>query len=261
MDIEKIYDELCQTEQLELKGPIMQKKGIFKPSDLINVFSYTYFFSIDKEGMLELLQNVINKINYNNEDISSFDYVIKVLKILQNELISYFGVRNLEINRLAYYLKSGKSSDVEDEKVCSLSQIKSVGVAECAEKVSVANNVLLMLDKLGLFKEDVIYLNGLLNMDGIMEGHAFLGLSHINSKGDRIYLIYDVINPEIIEYNSEEFYHPALYLLTEEEYKAFINGEVFNNSKFILSNTYPLKSERIYSGFHQAENEIKPKTN
>lgn len=261
MNIEKTYDELCQIEQLELKGLISQKKGIFKPNDLINVFSHSYFFSIDKKGMIELLQNVINKINYNNEDISSFNYVIKVLNILQNELNSYFGARNSEINRLVYYLKSGKSTDVEDEKVCSLSQLKGVGVAECAEKVSVANNVLLMLDKLGLFKEEIMYLNGLLNMDGITEGHAFLCLSHMNSKSDRIYLIYDVINPEIVEYNSENFYYPALYNLTEEEYKDFINGKSFNNNKFILSNTYTIKSERTYSGFYSEENEIKPKIN
>lgn len=261
MDIEKIYDDLCQIEQLELKGPISQKKGLFKPNDLINVFSHTYFFSIDKEGMTELLQNVINKINYNKEDVSSFNYVIKVINILQNELKSYFGTRNPEINRLGYYLKNGKTTDIEDEKVCSLSQLKGVGVAECAEKVSVANNVLLMLDKLRLFKEDIIYLNGLLNMDGITEGHAFLCLSHINSKGDRIYLIYDVINPEIFEYNSEIIYYPALYKLTEEEYKDFINGKSFNNNKFILSNTYALKSERTYSGFQSEENEIKPKIN
>ena len=39
MNIEKAYDELCQIEQLEFKGPISQKKGIFKPKDLINLFA------------------------------------------------------------------------------------------------------------------------------------------------------------------------------------------------------------------------------
>ena len=103
---------------------------------------------------------------------------------------------------------------------------------------------------MGLFDYKVNYLNALMTLDnGKSEGHAFLEFDRINSRGQAMHIIYDVTNPEIVLSNGEEYYYPAIYSLSDEEYKSFMNGESFDNNKFMMINYFSPKENRTYSGF------------
>lgn len=84
------------------------------------------------------------------------------------------------------------------------------------------------------------------------EGHAFLEFSRVNTKGETIHIVYDVTNPEIVLSNGQEYFYPAIYSLTDEEYQSFLNGIPFDNSKFMMSNYLQTKETRKYQGFSKS---------
>lgn len=87
-------------------------------------------------------------------------------------------------------------------------------------------------------------------MTGEKNGHAYLEFSRINSAGNRVHIIYDVTNPEVILYAGEKYSYPAVYSLSEEIFESFIQGGSFDNSNFIINQIYPVIEKRVYSGFH-----------
>ena len=250
MDIDKVYDEFQIDNVITSGESIKVREGFFRENDLVKVFSgyNELYFRIDKNGLLDILNHVINQINQLSYD-NSYNYMIDVLNIVQKEVNIYFGeLENGE--RLKFYMQNGEKADDEDNRICSLSQIKGQGIAECAEKASVANNILLILNKIGLFKYKVRYYNGIASINNSnIGGHAFLGFDKITKKGDSIHIIYDITNPEIIVHEGKDYQYPALYCLTDDEYGDFLNGIPFNNSKFIMINNYKLKYDREYKGF------------
>ena len=99
------------------------------------------------------------------------------------------------------------------------------------------------------------YLNAITTLNnGIPEGHAFLEFDRIDTTGKVIHIIYDVTNPEIVLLNGEEYFYPAIYSLSDDEYKSFMEGNSFDSSKFIMANYFQQKENRTYRGFSKASN-------
>ena len=250
MSINEIYDNLSAQGVNNVGDSVKISTGMFTSTDLINVFSggSELYLSIDKEGLIEFINTIVPKISQLPQ-IDSFNHMIDIFNLLQSEINQYYGTTEQE-NRLTFYISNGIKTNDEDVRICSMSQIKGKGLAKCAEKASLANNVLLMLNSMGLFDYQVNYLNALTTLNnGMPEGHAFLEFDRVNTKGDTIHIIYDVTNPEIVLSNGQEYFYPAIYSLTDEEYKSFLSGKPFDNSKFMMANYLQTKETRKYQGF------------
>lgn len=251
MDIKKIYDELSSGGLTESGNAVKVSSGLFTEKDLINVFSggNELKLMIDKAGFMEVMNIILTKIQ-NLSPKDDFNHMIDVFNLIQGEINNYYGTVPKE-NRLVFYMKEGMVEN-DINRICTLSQIKGLGIAKCAEKAALANNILLMLNKMNLFSYPVKFLNALISFNESMpDGHAFLEFSRTNKKGELVHLIYDVSNPEIVVVNGQDYFYPAIYSLQDIEYEAFLGGEPFDNTKFILFDTYQLKEKRVYSGFNQ----------
>ena len=248
--MDEFYNTLANNGVKNYGSSVKVRNGLFTENDLISLFSggVDLLFQIDKEGLYEITNAVLQKQSSISKD-NDFSYMIGLFQTIQAELNNYFGNGN-EANRESFYVLNGKKTEDEDVRICSLSQIKGAGIAKCAEKGAVANNVLLILNQMGLFNYEVHYLNSLVSMDGkFPEGHAYLEFVRINGKGEKVHIIYDVTNPEIIISNGNNYNYPAVYQLKEEEFIDFMNGKPFDNTHFILSSQYELKEKREYMGY------------
>lgn len=260
-NLEEVYDKLKKTDIKSLKGSVTVSKGFFKEEDLIKIMNggIDLYFNIDRESIISITKNVLEKFDINNYDNNKdFNYMIELLTKIQSEVNEFFG--SAKENRLAYYCNNGRiPSDDEDTRICSLSQIKGKGIAMCAEKASTVNNILLMLHEMDIFPYDTSYLNMIAQIgDELPGGHAILEFQRTNKNGEITHLLYDITNPETVEYLGQKYTYPAIYTLRDEEYKDFIEfGKSFDNkSKFIMSQWYKPTKDRVYSGFHRDENEI-----
>ena len=254
MNIEKIYDNLSTRGVNNTGNSVKIRTGMFTESELINVFSggSELYFRIDKDGLIEFMNTILPKI-FQLPPKDGFNHMIDIFNLLQSEINQYYGTIKQE-NRPTFYMNNGIKTDDEDVRICSMSQIKGKGIAKCAEKVSLANNALLMLNSMGLFNYQVNYLNALTTLNnGIPEGHAFLEFSRLNTKGETIHIVYDVTNPEIVLSNGREYFYPALYSLTDEVYQSFLSGIPFDNSTFIMANYLQTKETRKYQGFSKSK--------
>ena len=254
MNINEIYDNLSARGVNNTGDSVKVRTGMFTESELINVFSggSELYLTIDKDGLIEFMNTIVSKISQLPPK-DGFNHMIDIFNLLQSEINQYYGTTEQE-NRLTFYMNNGIKTDDEDVRICSMSQIKGKGIAKCAEKAALANNVLLMLNNMGLFDYQVNYLNAitLLN-NGTPEGHAFLEFDRVNTKGETIHIIYDVTNPEIVLSNGGEYKYPAIYSLSNDEYELFLNGGSFDNSKFIMANYYQTKETRKYQGFSKSK--------
>lgn len=253
MNINKIYDNLSAIGVNNTGDSVKIRTGMFTESDLINVFigGRELYFIIDKAGLIDFMNTMMSKISQLPLK-DGFNHMIDIFNLLQSEISQYYGTTEQE-NRLTFYMYNGTKTDDEDVRICSMSQIKGKGIAKCAEKASLANNVLLMLNNMGLFDYQVNYLNALTTLNNERpEGHAFLEFSRVNTKGETIHIVYDVTNPEIVLSNGQEYFYPAIYSLTDEEYQSFLNGIPFDNSKFMMSNYLQTKETRKYQGFSKS---------
>lgn len=255
MSINETYDNLSARGVNNAEDSVKIRTGMFAESDLINVFSggSELYLSIDKDGLIDFMNTIVPKISQLSPK-DGFNHMIDIFNLLQSEINQYYGTTEQE-NRLTFYMNNGTKTEDEDVRICSMSQIKGKGIAKCAEKASLANNVLLMLNSMGLFDYQVNYLNALTTLNnGTPEGHAFLEFSRVNAKGETIHIVYDVTNPEIVLSNGQEYFYPAIYSLTDEEYQSFLSGISFDNSKFMMANYLQTKETRKYQGFSKSKN-------
>ena len=254
MNINETYDNLSARGVNNAGDSVKIRTGMFTESDLINVFSggNELYFSIDKDGLIDFMNTIVPKI-FQLPPKDGFNHMVDIFNFLQSEINRYYGTTEQE-NRLTFYMNNGIKTDDEDVRICSMSQIKGKGIAKCAEKASLANNVLLMLNSMRLFDYQVNYLNALTTLNnGTLEGHAFLEFSRVNTKGETIHIVYDVTNPEIVLSKGQEYFYPAIYSLTNEEYQSFLSGIPFDNSKFIMANYLQTKETRKYQGFSKSK--------
>ena len=254
MNINETYDNLSARGVNNAGDSVKIITGIFTESDLINVFSggNELYFSIDKDGLIDFMNTIVPKI-FQLPPKDGFNHMVDIFNFLQSEINRYYGTTEQE-NRLTFYMNNGIKTDDEDVRICSMSQIKGKGIAKCAEKASLANNVLLMLNSMRLFDYQVNYLNALTTLNnGTLEGHAFLEFSRVNTKGETIHIVYDVTNPEIVLSKGQEYFYPAIYSLTNEEYQSFLSGIPFDNSKFMMANYLQTKETRKYQGFSKSK--------
>ncbi len=254
MNINETYDNLSARGVNNAGDSVKIRTGMFTESDLINVFSggNELYLSIDKDGLIDFMNTIVPKISQLPPK-DGFNHMVDIFNLLQSEINRYYGTTEQE-NRLTFYMNNGIKTDDEDVRICSMSQIKGKGIARCAEKASLANNVLLMLNSMGLFDYQVNYLNALTTLNNdIPEGHAFLEFSRVNTKGETIHIVYDVTNPEIVLSKGQEYFYPAIYSLTDEEYQSFLSGIPFDNSKFMMANYLQTKETRRYQGFSKSK--------
>ena len=254
MNINETYDNLSARGVNNAGDSVKIRTGMFTESDLINVFSggNELYLSIDKDGLIDFMNTIVPKISQLPPK-DGFNHMVDIFNLLQSEINRYYGTTEQE-NRLTFYMNNGIKTDDEDVRICSMSQIKGKGIARCAEKASLANNVLLMLNSMGLFDYQVNYLNALTTLNNdIPEGHAFLEFSRVNTKGETIHIVYDVTNPEIVLSKGQEYFYPAIYSLTDEEYQSFLSGIPFDNSKFMMANYLQTKETRKYQGFSKSK--------
>ena len=254
MNINEIYDNLSARGVNNTGDSVKVRTGMFTESELINVFSggSELYLTIDKDGLIEFMNTIVSKISQLPPK-DGFNHMIDIFNLLQSEINQYYGTTEQE-NRLTFYMNNGIKTDDEDVRICSMSQIKGKGIAKCAEKAALANNVLLMLNNMGLFDYQVNYLNAITSLNnGTPEGHAFLEFDRVNTKGETIHIIYDVTNPEIVLSNGGEYKYPAIYSLSNDEYELFLNGGSFDNSKFMMANYYQTKEPRKYQGFSKSK--------
>lgn len=254
MNINETYDNLSARGVNNAGDSVKIRTGMFTESDLINVFSggNELYFSIDKDGLIDFMNTIVPKISQLSPK-DGFNHMVDIFNLLQSEINRYYGTTEQE-NRLTFYMNNGIKTDDDDVRICSMSQIKGKGIAKCAEKASLANNVLLMLNSMGLFDYQVNYLNALTTLNnGTPEGHAFLEFSRVNTKGETIHIVYDVTNPEIVLLKGQEYFYPAIYSLTDGEYQSFLSGIPFDNSKFMMANYLQTKETRKYQGFSKSK--------
>ena len=212
MNINETYDNLSARGVNNAGDSVKIRTGMFTESDLINVFSggNELYFSIDKDGLIDFMNTIVPKISQLSPK-DGFNHMVDIFNLLQSEINRYYGTTEQE-NRLTFYMNNGIKTDDDDVRICSMSQIKGKGIAKCAEKASLANNVLLMLNSMGLFDYQVNYLNALTTLNNdTPEGHAFLEFSRVNTKGETIHIVYDVTNPEIVLSKGQEYFYPAIY--------------------------------------------------
>ncbi len=251
MNINEIYDRLSIKGSINNGDSVKVRTGMFNENDLIRIFTGLdeLDFKIDRQGLMEIMNNLLPKIQQLPNE-NSFTHMIEMFKLLEGEINSYYGTSSKgDVERLQFYMVNGIKID-DECRVCSMSQIKGKGIAKCAEKAALANNILLILNSMGLFDYKVNYVEALCSLNnGIPEGHAFLEFDRVNAKGKNTHIIYDITNPEIILYNGEKGFYPAVYSLNDDEYKSFLEGNYFDNSKFIVFEYYQLKETRKYCGF------------
>ena len=253
MNISEAYDRLLAQGINKTGEDVTISTGLFSEEDLIKVFTglSELYFKIDKQGLLEIMNIILPKISQLPEK-DGYNHMIDILYLLENEINNYYGRTKLD-SRLSFYMKNGQRTDNENVRICSMSQIKGLGIAECVEKAALANNILSMLYSMGLFNYRVNYLNAIVTFDNeTPDGHAFLEFNRTNSNGKIIHIIYDVTNPETVLFNDDEYSYPAVYILSDEEYKSFMDGKPFDNSKFAMAEYYQTKGNRIYSGFSKS---------
>lgn len=249
--INEIYEKLCAKKLEKNNTPIKTTQGFFTDEDQVRVFrgGFDLSFIIDKESFLEVADEVIERISLTQYDSMSYNYFKHVIDVVSNSVNSYYGLANVTgVGRESYYMLNGEFSPLdEDERVLHMRDLKGLGIAKCAEKTAVANNVFMLLNEIGLFNFKSTYLEGLLELDGQRsDGHAFIGLE----RPDGAHIIFDITNPVNVEYLEQAYTHPALYFLTQQEYEDFINGqECLDNNKFLLKDNLPPLETRTYSGF------------
>lgn len=249
MNIEELYKELEKNNVENYNGALNIRTGLFKEEDLIKIFDdyTTIYFKIDKNGLMEVMNTFLEGYAHLQKK-DSYNHMVDILTLIQDTINDYYGTSKQD-ERLRYYMLNGKTID-EDTRICQMSQIKGAGVARCAEKASAANNMLLLLNRMGIFDYQVSYVEGLASLNTeTFEGHAFLKFDRIKTDGKTLHIIYDVTNPEIVSYNGDDYYYPALYGLNDDEYQAFLEGKPFDNSKFLVGEFYKVKEPRKYFGY------------
>lgn len=256
MTYDELYASLVSKGVTKSGESVKIRNGFFSENDIVNIMSggYDLGFQVDKVALGELLNSVINKCSQITTQ-NGFERMIAMFNVIQDEINAYFGTVKT-VNREQYYMQNGKEL-TEDSRICSMSEIKQKGIAECAEKTSVANNLLLLLNQMNMFLYEVSYMNSIVNMPKETGGHAYLGFSKTNKAGEKNYIIYDITNPEIVSYNGTDYLYPAVYSLSSSEYESFLNGIPFDNSHFVMAQYYQPKEKRTYSGFSVEKDELK----
>lgn len=266
--LNEVYEKLIEKGIEKIDGPVKITKGMFSDRDLIPVVydnetgEVKGSFQIDKESMIEFMEKImpeIEKIEFKND----YNYMSKLFDLLENEIQEYYGksegpiTKEEENEREVFYtvesrLKSGQKG------VITMKNMKDKRLGMCVEKSSLANNALKMLHEMDAFDYDIEYLNSMCELEGEKPGdHAFLKFDRISNKGERINIIYDISNKIKIEYNDQEIKDRGIYLLKDDEYEEFINGGSFDNSKYILSDTYKVLEKREYSAYNMEKEQTK----
>jgi len=225
-------------------------------SDFIHSESETYRsmwvdpFRIDDDSLYEEMFSVMKDFKDNpswkNKPLRSMmPYVI------QHTIVKYFGNLTASVNTEANNQEFYKAHSADDSFPAhiSLKELKEKGIAVCAEKAAVAQNLTSIL---GLESNLVMSSNCKLLPEEKEELHAF-NIWH-TKKG---YFIFDPTNPMLKmekDTNTIKSYNPAIYPISKDDFKKIKDGGVVSvqNEDIVCDskgNILEKKiAERIYGG-------------
>ena len=206
LDLDKAFDSIGVVglgsigEKPEVYGGVVEK------CILNNFFNSKVTFDVDKKGMRDILKTI--EIS---EDTSN---LLVILTEIQNKIGNYFGGDcDDNLKRFDAYMTSGFK--------CSLSDLKNKRVAQCAEKASVAQNILLAIIQTGLIKKfNSNFVSSKLNNNP----HAFILLESKEKEGTSY--IFDIENPStIILPDGTKKTFIGVYPISREQLIDFYNGK------------------------------------
>ncbi len=228
------------------------RKGFLNPESRIRRTFFVDPFMVDDPEAYKLLIDTFKEFKdapgwseKSLRDIAPY----AVLRTIGNYFGNHWSSNNTENNNRAFYMKrsTAESDDIH------LNELKGKGIAVCAEKGAVAQN---LLSFLGYESELVASTKCRLESPekGDEGGHVYTVI-----KGDTNYFIFDPTNPTLIKREDGNVHTvmPSFYPINQESYQQLMSGgwvEVTHNDG-ILDGGQTIKGSdqrRIYGGPSQA---------
>lgn len=175
-------------------------------------------FVIDKQGMdtfVDMFQEV-----WDEKTEKAKSNFVSILTDIYNTTEEYLGGRGVEIARREIYLNA------KDGKV-RLSEIQGRRVGICAERATLAHQMISILEKAGLINYESVLTNTHITTSK-KEPHSLILLK--NKKDPSKIFLFDIENP--LQYQKGD--NPrlatgvALYPLTETQYRDFMDGKAIS---------------------------------
>ena len=238
----KIYEELISKQEkrkLESSNfsdkPIMYD-GIITPESSVTIQPvFGIDFSIDKIGMIELLNDLEKRFNQQTDEQNK--NLMWITYAVENSINEYFGGRGDGAKRESAYFSNNEH--------LTLSDIKNERIGLCAERASVAQNCFEVLREAGIIKSYIPHLtNSHLTIKGERTPHSFITL--VNE--EKSSWIFDIENNiEYLDKDGNKTFGVALYKMSKEELEEFKQGHSLKlKSVYELSGIEECGQDRYY---------------
>ena len=217
----EIYLELIlkQKDNRQIESPFFlanpeMYNGIITPdSSIITNPMWETVFSIDAEGMKEILNNLESTImNYTDKQKNDLAWIAKAVDFIIN---NYFGGTGDAKNRKIVYS--------QNDDHLKLSDIHGRSIGLCAERASVAQNCFEVLREIGILRSYIPYLtiSRIIN-DGNINPHAFIIL--VNEQ--KCSWLFDIENDiKYLNRDGTPTQGLAFYQMSKEELERFKEGQ------------------------------------
>lgn len=222
----------------------MPVSGILPPQSTICVQPvFDLEFVVDQQGMdtfVDMFQAV-----WDEKSEKAKNNLVGILTDIYNTTEEYLGGRGIAFARKDAYLSA------KDGKL-KLSEIQGKRIGICAERATLAHQMLTILGEAGLTNYESILVNTHLTTDK-KEPHALVVLK--NKKDQSKIFLFDIENP--LQYQKGD--NPrlatgvALYPLTEQQYKDFMDGKVICPQSIYEQAGMPVYGEQKFFGDGEIE--------
>lgn len=249
MGFKEIYEEglinskkqIVETSNLSSK-PILIT-GIISPESKICINpSNEVTFELDKKGMEKIIGMFQDRWNVlSDEERKNLMHVLREIFLLTQEYLG--GIGNPAVRLHAYE---------HAKNLClSLSEIEGKQIGLCAERAAIGHQLLSILEQTGILNFESYLTNSYITTKE-MRPHAFIVLKH--HKDESKQFIFDIENPIEYHLNGKTVQGIALYSMTKEEYKDFINGKNISPKNVLEQiGISALGEKRAYGNEYQKE--------
>ena len=238
----EIYEKLVsKQEKRELESsnfsdkPIMYD-GIITPESSVTIQPvFGIDFSIDKEGMIELLNDLEMRFNQHTDEQNK--NLMWITYSVYSSIEEYFGGHGESAKRKNAYFRNNEH--------LTLSDIKNERIGLCAERASVAQNCFEVLREVGILKNYIPHLtNSHLTIEGNRNPHSFITLV----SEEKSSWIFDIENNiEYLDKDGNKTLGVALYKMSKEELEEFKQGHSLKlKSVYELSGIKECGLDRYY---------------
>ncbi len=221
MDLKSIYLEevknskTCHIESSHFCDKPQMYSGLISPQSTINIQPiFDVNFKIDEAGMCEILD--IFQKKYETYSESDKKNLFNILQEVYETTEEYLGGHGNESKRINMY----GSNDI-----LQLSDIKGERVGLCAERASVAHEILTTLQKAGALKYTSYFTGTHLAANNVPKvPHAVVVLQ--NEEDPNKVFLYDIENPILYKApDGKKYRYIALYRMDEKQFEEFKNGK------------------------------------